>query len=389
MSGATSASGVSPPPAIAMTPSSAAAPSRAVMARGPARCSPASSMTTSASSASAAPPGRGARRQGQRRARRRRSPGCAPRADHRQRDHQRQMRVEVDLRRHQAAADLRRVEQVEVHPPQAARRREGAGGRERGRDSPVDARRLGDRGHDRLAEDDQREEAEALGEVARMQGRRLEDRARGGHRRAQLDDHRDPPQHVAGRAGEGQRGQPHEQGEREALQVAPEQRGRLGRGSPRAFVEAEEDQPHGGVGEDEARRVAGRGEVDVDGQRRHGEHRRQHRHAEDGVVGVEAVGVDGEADPRPPHGHEQSRAAQGARQRRVVMQQVAELGDRDDEHEVEEQFRPRRVPLGVGVLKRAQPRRDEQVSHACNSSVTDRVYSQAHANARRRRTERR
>jgi hypothetical protein len=45
------------------------------------------------------------------------------------------------------------------------------------------------------------------------------------------------------------------------------------------------------------------------------------------------------------------------------VQQRAELGDRDDEDEVEEQLRPRRVALGVGVLERAQPRSDEQASY--------------------------
>jgi hypothetical protein len=103
--------------------------------------------------------------------------------------------------------------------------------------------------------------------------------------------------------------------------------------------------------------------VDVDRQRGHAEHRGEHRHAEDRVVGVEAIGVDGEADPHPPDGHEQARAAQRAGERRVVVQQRAELGDRDDEDQVEEQLRPRRVALGVGVLERAQPRSDEQAAY--------------------------
>jgi hypothetical protein len=103
--------------------------------------------------------------------------------------------------------------------------------------------------------------------------------------------------------------------------------------------------------------------VDVDRQRRDAQHRREHRHAEDRVVGVEAIRVDREADPRPPHGHEQPCAAQGAGQRRVVVQQRAKLGDRHDEDEIEEQLGPRRVALGIGVLERAQPRRDEQASY--------------------------
>src|SRR5215218_5269786 len=66
------------------------------------------------------------------------------------------------------------------------------------------------------------------------------------------------------------------------------------------------------------------------------------------------------ADPGPPHGHEQAGRAREVGQGAVVLQGVDDLGDRDDEHQVEEQLEPGRVPLIlVGVdgpqLGRPQP----------------------------------
>jgi carboxymethylenebutenolidase len=89
-----------------------------------------------------------------------------------------------------------------------------------------------------------------------------------------------------------------------------------------------------------------------------------------------------------------------------VAQIGAALADAGVEHElvvypdtpdgffcdVRDSYRPSQAADAWVRMQRAlgaQPRRDEQGSHAFNSSVTDRVYSQAHANARRRRTERR
>ena len=64
-----------------------------------------------------------------------------------------------------------------------------------------------------------------------------------------------------------------------------------------------------------------------------------------GVVRVEAVGVERVADPGPPDRDEEPREDQEAVEARILGEPVGELGDRDDEDEVEEELEPGRVPL--------------------------------------------
>ncbi len=130
--------------------------------------------------------------------------------------------------------------------------------------------------------------------------------------------------------------------------------------SPRPEVEGNQDRANGDEGDGVSRRAAVERVGCRRGERRHGEHLGEHGDAEDEVVGVEAIGIEGEADPRPPDGHEQERELQEAKSAVVDLQLVRDLADRDDEDQVDEQLEPARTALLVGVLDRSQPRRLEE-----------------------------
>src|SRR6266508_666552 len=61
------------------------------------------------------------------------------------------------------------------------------------------------------------------------------------------------------------------------------------------------------------------------------------------------------AEPRPPDRHEQAGGAEEAAEAAVVLQRVDDLGDADDEDQVEEELEPGGVPLLVLGPHRAQP----------------------------------
>ena len=72
----------------------------------------------------------------------------------------------------------------------------------------------------------------------------------------------------------------------------------------------------------------GRGGLgDAGRQPGHGQHRGQLGQPIDEVVGVEAVGVEGEAGPRPPHAGEQPSEHQDAVGGEVVAEPDGQLGD--------------------------------------------------------------
>jgi hypothetical protein len=128
---------------------------------------------------------------------------------------------------------------------------------------------------------------------------------------------------------------------------------------PRARVQRDDQPTHRDVRERERRRVA-LGRVRDDGRERTDrEHPAERQDAVDDVVRVEAVGVEGEPDPRPPDRHEEPAEHEEAVEREVVRQRRAELGDRHDEDEVEEELEPGRVSRVV-VLERADSGRDEE-----------------------------
>ncbi len=84
--------------------------------------------------------------------------------------------------------------------------------------------------------------------------------------------------------------------------------------------------------------------MDVDRQGRGGDHLHEGQQPVKRVVGVEAVGVVGRADPGPPNGDEKDDETPEARQGDVAAQLVGELGHRHHEDEVEKEFQPGGVP---------------------------------------------
>jgi hypothetical protein len=69
---------------------------------------------------------------------------------------------------------------------------------------------------------------------------------------------------------------------------------------------------------------------DLDGERGDGEHRGQHAHSEEYVVGVEAVGVETETLPGYEDGHEERPEDNKATQCVVHDEFVREFGDGND-----------------------------------------------------------
>ena len=78
------------------------------------------------------------------------------------------------------------------------------------------------------------------------------------------------------------------------------------------------------------------------------------------IVSVEAVGVEGHPDPRPPNRHEERGEPADTPPRHVVGQRVGQLGDDDDEYEVVEQLQPRRVARTRLRLRRPQAGRAKE-----------------------------
>jgi hypothetical protein len=129
-----------------------------------------------------------------------------------------------------------------------------------------------------------------------------------------------------------------------------------GDGAPRPQVEADHDQAQRDVGEREAGAAPGDHVGDLDGERGDGQHRGEHRHAEDDVVGVEAVRVEAVALPRDVDRQEERGEAGEPGEVVVDDELVGELGYRDDEDEVEEQLQPARVALALLAGDGAQAR---------------------------------
>src|SRR5262249_37922341 len=88
---------------------------------------------------------------------------------------------------------------------------------------------------------------------------------------------------------------------------------------------------------------------------------RQHgarlREAEDQVVGIEAVGVEGVESPSPDHHDKQTGEATEDADRGVQRECATELAYGGDKYQVEEELEPRRVPLLVRIGGCPQPGR--------------------------------
>jgi hypothetical protein len=257
-----------------------------------------------------------------------------------------------------AAHDGGRVEEAEVDPPDRRRRQEAAG-RDDGRDVlPADAGDADDDGEDRLSEDDDREQAEPLGQMLRVDGR-LRNEAPAEEGRTQLECEREAPEPVAGRLRDREGEEPDGDCRRERREVENGERpGRLDV-ADRARIEQEEHDADADVGDGEGGRAARESLGDVGRQGSDREHGEEGEQAVDEIVGVEAVPVEREPRPRPPHGDEEGEKAEESTQGEVVAQRRPQLGDRDHEDEVEEKLEPRRLAVLL-VLERPQPRRLEE-----------------------------
>src|SRR5262249_37501744 len=127
-------------------------------------------------------------------------------------------------------------------------------------------------------------------------------------------------------------------------------------------VEGDEDEPYGEVAGGEARGAARyrHGARCRGGDARHREHRPDDEEPIEGVVGLEAVGVERVTDPGPPHGHEERAVADEAERGGVAAEEVAERGAGHHEDEVEEDLEGRGMALLDGVVERTKARRDAE-----------------------------
>jgi hypothetical protein len=251
---------------------------------------------------------------------------------------------------------------VEVQPPQRR-------GEDHRRDQRPPTARAGgvavDRAlpgrDDHLAEQDDQEQPEALGEVVCVQrlgrvgglqrrevvvaARLLRRLAVLVERRAGLDDDGDRPQRVAPRFRD--RGREREEPGRDDV--------RAGDPLPQRFAPVAVDrlrdgqhQPHGGEAQREYRAVTGRRRVDRDRRdpRRHtgGQEQQPLR----GSIGAVPVVEHGEADPRPPQREEQAEHDPNSAHDRLGHDQVRELADGQNEDQVDVELDERDTFAGRG-----------------------------------------
>jgi hypothetical protein len=98
------------------------------------------------------------------------------------------------------------------------------------------------------------------------------------------------------------------------------------------------EHPHDEVGDAEhdaidVERVRGR-----EGHDEHGGHRAEHRDAHHALLGIERVREPGVGRPRPPQRAEQEEPAEQPIPRRVMDEEPGDLGDGEDEDQVEEEL---------------------------------------------------
>jgi hypothetical protein len=216
-------------------------------------------------------------------------------------------------------------------------------------------------GGDGFAEHQNDEQPEPFWEVLEMQWQA--GRAHGCHdRRGRLGRDRGRPAEVAGRGRRDRPGKPQRPGKALGDRIHRDEGAGLDHMAIGTQVEIDQHDPEGGLAERELRRQALRCVAGAGGQAGDGQHGRELGQPVDDVVGIEAVGVEGEAGPRPPHAGEQSSKHQSTVEGQVVTQSDRELGDDQDEGEIKEQLEPGRRALlarvGLAVL---QPGRPDQI----------------------------
>ena len=116
------------------------------------------------------------------------------------------------------------------------------------------------------------------------------------------------------------------------------------------YVEGHQHEVESGLAERELGRQAAGRFGGAGSKSDNGQHGGEFAQPVDNVVGVEAVGIDGETGPRPPHAGEQPGEDQDAVQGQGAAQLNREFRHDQDEGEIKEQLQPTglRGTLAVG-----------------------------------------
>jgi hypothetical protein len=202
-------------------------------------------------------------------------------------------------------------------------------------------------GDDRLAEDDDREEAVALGDVTDIE--RSLDRGAHGHPWGhQIDRQRGDPHPWLDLLRQRERHEPDHRRETKTRRVADGERMAPRVEPGRAQKEADDDGVEGDEGQDQSARVAMARRLDLGRHGQHGQHGRKCAEAIECSPFGEAGGVPGVLHPGPPDRDEECCEERDALDGGFVVQGVRDGADGDDEAEIEEELKPRGSPLRDG-----------------------------------------
>ncbi len=234
---------------------------------------------------------------------------------------------------------------VEIDPPHRDAADEGGQEREQGRQAPAQPGEGGAGDQDRLAQGDDHEQAAALGHVAALDvpiggGRAAEAGRPEALRRAQIFDAQgDQPagqaELVMGQAA----GQP-EQARQAEPQRDPDEVAVVGGAVRTQGPEHEQAAPdlHRDIGEREGQAALVERARDRAGQDQAGQHQAEQHEPDRDALGIDPVGDPAGVDPDPPDRRQQQQGLDQARQAEMGEQSVGQLGDREYEHQVEEQL---------------------------------------------------
>ncbi len=221
-------------------------------------------------------------------------------------------------------------------------------------------RRAGD--HDRLAERDDDEELEPLGEVLGpdLPGLGREPRPPGHAERHErpgvVERERRQPEHRPRRALGDAAGDPEHAGgeepDQDARRARPLDRPRRGRGEGQERVPPDLDHD---VGDREQQPALAERLRDRDRHQQARQHQRDQQQPDERRVRVELVRRPGRVVPRPPDHEQHERRLAGALPRQVREQQVRDLRDREDEDEVVEELEARRALRDGAVAPQGDP----------------------------------
>ena len=260
---------------------------------------------------------------------------------------------------------------VEVEPPHrgAAEERDRERGEPGGVQVELGRRRAGD--HDRLAEGDDDEELEALGEVRHLDVPALAaevppsgDPERGERRAVVDEERRDPQQRARGPVGQAAGDPEHARGD----EPHEDRAGALALDRAAVRGREREEQVASDLDRDVRAREQQRPVAERLGDRdRHHEareHQPDQQEPHDDRVGVELVGDPRRVVPRPPDREQRDERLPDALPGEVLEQEMRDLRDREDEDQVVEQLERRR-PLLLS-------RRAREAAHPSRSNASRR-----------------